>query len=179
MGTKRFFKNYLVSCTLLGLVRNIIDDLRQIKKSCVNRYCVCRFLKPRHAYRTFKFYGMLFCCSVFIIGVCGEYLNFFINKNYETHPQSIVTPLIYMDWHLNWNNLAVDLRIYRLESTSWMQWADSADTAMCIQSLFKNGLIVGIFGAVFTVAIAILGWVAMPNIIANVSKKVFGTYLSY
>ncbi|EFX72214.1 hypothetical protein DAPPUDRAFT_326408 [Daphnia pulex] len=42
---------------------------------------------------------------------------------------------------------------------------------MCIQSLFKNGLIVGIFGAVFTVTIAILGWVAMPNIIANVSKK--------
>lgn len=81
-----------------------------------------------------------------------------------------------MDWHLNWNNLAVDLRIYRLESISWMQWADSADTAMCIQSLFKNGLIVGIFGAVFTVAIAILGWVAMPNIIANVSKKVFIQY---
>jgi hypothetical protein len=35
---------------------------------------------------------------------------------------------------------------------------------------------VGIFGAVFTVAIAILGWVAMPNIIANVSKKVFIQY---
>lgn len=49
---------------------------------------------------------------------------------------------------------------------------------MCIQSLFKNGLIVGIFGAVFTIAIAILGWVAMPDIIANVSKKV-GNFLTY
>jgi hypothetical protein len=43
---------------------------------------------------------------------------------------------------------------------------------MCIQSLFKNGLILSIFGAVFAIAIAILGWVAMPDIIANVSKKV-------
>lgn len=43
---------------------------------------------------------------------------------------------------------------------------------MWIKSLFKNGLIVNIFGAVFAIAIAILGWVAMPDIIANVSKKV-------
>ena len=43
---------------------------------------------------------------------------------------------------------------------------------MCIDSLHKNGLIVGIFGAVFTVVISIVGWVAVPEIIADVSKKV-------
>lgn len=43
---------------------------------------------------------------------------------------------------------------------------------MCIESLYKNGLIVAIFGAVFTIVIAIIGWAAMPGIIASVSKKV-------
>lgn len=42
---------------------------------------------------------------------------------------------------------------------------------MCIESLYKNGLIVAIFGAVFTIVIAIIGWAAMPGIIASVSKK--------
>ena len=37
---------------------------------------------------------------------------------------------------------------------------------------------VGIFGAVFTVVISIVGWVAVPEIIADVSKKVRGFFFN-
>lgn len=54
----------------------------------------------------------------------------------------------------------------------WLQSDRTVEHAMCIESLYKNGLIVAIFGAVFTIVIAIIGWAAMPGIIASVSKKV-------
>ena len=44
---------------------------------------------------------------------------------------------------------------------------------MLIKSLFENGLIVNIFGAVFAIAIAILGWVAMPDICSSTFGWVF------
>ena len=47
---------------------------------------------------------------------------------------------------------------------------------MSIDPLYKNGLIVGIFGAVFTVVISIVGWVAVPEIIDSVAKKVRGVF---
>ena len=43
---------------------------------------------------------------------------------------------------------------------------------MCIESLLTNGLIVTIFGALFTVFTATFGWIGVPQIIDDIGKKV-------
>lgn len=43
---------------------------------------------------------------------------------------------------------------------------------MCIESLYKNGLITGIVGIVVVIVMPIIGYVGVPEITADVSKKV-------
>ena len=43
---------------------------------------------------------------------------------------------------------------------------------MCIKSLLTNGLIVTIFGVLFTVFMATFGWIGVPQIIDDIGKKV-------